>query len=167
MYYFCDMNRKQLLIILLLLSALSLCRAQVFIRTADLFRKPESDVRSGTLNIMQDQSVDSLISRYILSNKLLKQNSAGGDMEGFRIQIYRSSNRNAREESNKVRAEFMMEFPDIPSYMLYDNPGYFLVRAGNFRSKLEGTKWLYIIRKKYPNAYPVPDKIYFPDLIKN
>lgn len=61
----------------------------------------------------------------------------------------------------------MIEFPDIPSYAQYDNPGYFLVRAGNFRTKLEGTKWLYNIRRKYPNAYLVPDKIYFPDLVKN
>jgi hypothetical protein len=161
------MNNKIFLLLISLLFSLSLCEAQVFIRTEDLFRKAESDGSSGSLNIIQDPSVDTLISRYILANKLLKQNSGGGDMEGYRIQIYRSSNRNAREESNKVRAEFMIEFPDIASYVLYDNPGYFLVRAGNFRTKLEGTKWLYIIRKKFPNAYPVPDKIYFPDLIKN
>lgn len=161
------MNKKSILIIFLILSVLHLCEAQVFISTADLFRKPESENGSGTLNIIQNPSVDTLISRYILANKLLKQNSGGGDMEGFRIQIYRSSNRNARDESNKVRAEFMIEFPDIPSYVMYDNPGYFLVRAGNFRTKLEGTKWLYTIRKKFPNAYPVPDVIYFPDLVKN
>jgi hypothetical protein len=161
------MNKKSFLLIVLFLSVLSLCKAQVYIRTADLFRKPESDNVSGTLNIIQDQSVDTLLSRYILANKLLKQNSGGCDMEGFRIQIYRSSNRNARDESNKVRAEFMIEFPDISSYVMYDNPGYFLVRAGNFRSKLDGTKLLYTIRKKFPNAYLVPDVIYFPDLVKN
>jgi hypothetical protein len=161
------MNKKTFLFIFLLLSVLPLCVGQVYIRTADLFRKPESNNIPGTLNIMQDQSVDTLISRYILANKLLKQNSGGGDMEGFRIQIYRSSNRNARDESNKVRAEFMIEYPDIPSYVMYNNPGYFLVRAGNFRSKLEGTKWLYTIRKKFPDAYLVPDVIYFPDLVKN
>ena len=37
-------------------------------------------------------------------------------MDGFRIQIYNSPNRNAREESGKVRAEFMSKFPDIVSY---------------------------------------------------
>jgi hypothetical protein len=95
-------------------------------------------------------------------NRLL----AGGDMEGFRIQIYRNSNRNAREESNKVRAEFMIEFPDIPSYAEYAEPGYFLVKVGDFRTKLEGTKLLYLIRKKYPNAYMVPCNINFPDLNK-
>ena len=85
---------------------------------------------------------------------------------GFRIQIYSNSNRNAREESNKVRAEFMIEFPDIPSYAKYREPGYFLIRAGDFRTKVEGTKSLYQIRRKYPNAYLVPDVINFPDLNK-
>ena len=61
----------------------------------------------------------------------------------------------------------MIAFPDISSDVKYREPGYFLVKAGNFRTKLEGTKWLTFIRKKYPNAYLVPDVIYFPDQIKN
>ena len=61
-------------------------------------------------------------------------------MEGFRIQIYSSSNRNAREESNKARAEFISKFPDIVSYPLYAEPGYFKIRVGDFRTKTEATK---------------------------
>ena len=160
------MIKKTFLLFVLFLSLLTLCEAQVFFKTADLFRNSDSERRSGSLNIIQEPSVDTLISRYVLANKVLRLDT-DGDMEGYRIQIYRSSNRNARDESNKVRAEFMIEFPDIPSYVKYAEPGYFLVKAGNFRSKMEGTKWLYNIRRKYPNAYLVPDIIYFPDLIKN
>jgi hypothetical protein len=87
-------------------------------------------------------------------------------MEGFRIQLYRKSTRTAREESNKVRADFMIEFPDIPSYAEYEKPGYFLVRVGDFRTQLEGAKTLALIKKKYPQAYPVPCVINFPDLNK-
>ena len=114
------------------------------------------------MNIIQDPRVDSLISRYVLTNKMLD-----GLMWGYRIQIYRSSIRTAREESNKARAEFMIEFPDIVSYPLYEKPGYFIIRAGDYRTKIEGTKQLYIVRRKFPNAYLVMDKINFPDLIKN
>jgi hypothetical protein len=160
------MIRKLILLFVLVISVLEVGNAQPFIKTSDLFRKSDADKETGNLNIIQDPSVDTLISRYILANKLIKQKS-GADMEGFRIQIFRSSTKNARDESNKIRAEFMIEFPDIPSYALFDPPGYFLVRAGNFRTKMEATKWLYNIRRKYPNAYPVPDIIYFPDLIKN
>jgi hypothetical protein len=156
------MKKQTVFLSFFILFALNICDAQIFFRTADLFRYTGPRSGSGELNIIQNLSVDTLISRYVLANRLL----AGGDMEGFRIQIYRNSNRNAREESNKVRAEFMIEFPDIPSYAEYAEPGYFLVKVGDFRTKLEGTKLLYLIRKKYPNAYMVPCNINFPDLNK-
>lgn len=137
-----------------------ICNAQ-FIKTSDLFPSEIPSRKAGSLNIIQEPGIDTLVSRYILANRLY-----GGGMEGFRIQIYRSSSRNAREESNKVRAQFMVDFPDITSYSEYNRPGYFLVRVGDFRTRMEGTKTLYLIRKKYPNAYMVPCIINFPDLNK-
>jgi hypothetical protein len=156
------MIKKQLLFFVLFLSLMPFCEAQDFFKTTDLFHTQESNKKGGTLNIIQDPGVDTLISRYVLANKMLD-----GHMEGYRIQIYRSSTRTAREESNKARAEFMMEFPDIVSYPLYEKPGYFIIRAGDYRTKVEGTKQLYLVRRKFPNAYLVMDRIEFPDLIKN
>ena len=49
----------------------------------------------GDLKIYQDPGIDSLIGRYILYNLRLN------GLEGFRIQIYNSSNKNAREESGR------------------------------------------------------------------
>ena len=155
------MVRKVFLLIILLISVVNLCTAQEFFKTADLFRKPDSDIRPGSLNIFQEPETDTLISRYVLANRMLN------GMDGFRVEIYRSSDRNAQEESNKKRAEFMIEFPDIPSYAMFRKPGYFLVRAGDFRTKAGGTKLLYLVRRKFPNAYLVPDVINFPDLNKN
>jgi hypothetical protein len=155
------MIKRALLISLLFIFIVNYSEAQMFIRTSDLFPAKIASSGSGELNIIQDGQVDTLMSRYILGNKFFN-----GGMEGFRIQIYRSSNRNAREESNKVRADFMVEFPDITSYAEYEKPGYFLVRAGDFRSKLEGAKELAMVKRKYPNAYIVPCTISFPDLNK-
>lgn len=135
-----------------------LCDAQ-FIKISDLYPPEITGEDMGRLYVYQSPEIDTLISRYILANKKL-----GGGMEGYRIQIYRSSNRNAREESNKIRAQFMVDFPDIPSYAEYERPGYFLVRVGDFRTKMEGTKTLYMIRRKYPNAYMVPCIINLPEL---
>jgi hypothetical protein len=160
-YYFCNMIKKVFLSIYFLVSVLSHCEAQVFFKTADLFRKPDTDEKSGSLNIIQQSGVDTLISRYVLANRKLN-----GGLEGFRIQIFRSANRTAKEESSKERAKFMTEFPDIPSYPLFAPPAYFLVRAGDYRTKMEGTKQLISIRRKFPNAYLVPDVIIFPDLNK-
>ena len=87
-------------------------------------------------------------------------------MPGYRIQIYYSSVRNAREESAKTIASFINGFPEIKAYSQYQEPGYFMVRVGDYRTKIEGYKDLIMIRKEFPNAYPVPATITFPDLRK-
>jgi len=57
----------------------------------------------------------------------------------------------------------MTKFPDIASYILFENPGYFKVRVGDFRSKTEATRLFLLISKDFPDAYMVPDFINFPD----
>lgn len=130
----------------------------------DLFRSSNKDSESGSLNIIQDPRVDTLLFRYILAYR--KMNEGKGGMEGFRIQIYSSSSRNAGEESDKTIADFITKFPEIHPYPYkrFDKPNYFKVRVGDFRTKVEGTKSLFLIKKEFPNAYLVPDVINFPDL---
>ena len=100
--------------------------AQAFIKTADLFRRSTDNSHTGQLNILHDQSIDTLLSRYILISK----------------------------------------FPDVKSYQLYAEPGYFKVRVGDFRTKTEATRLFLIISKEFPDAYLVPGIINFPDLNK-
>ena len=84
-------------------------------------------------------------------------------MDGYRIQIYSSSNRNAREESSKARAEFINKYPNIVSYPLYADPGYFKIRVGDFRTNTEAKKAILMISKDFPESYIVRDIINFPD----
>jgi hypothetical protein len=140
--------------------------SQSFVKTADIFKRADNDLYTGQLNITQNQAIDSLIYRYILmSKKVYKEKNYYG-MEGCRIQIYRSSNRNAREESNKARAKFMEKFPDIVTYQIFADPGYFAIRAGDFRNKAEALKLFLTVSKEFPDSYIVPDIINFPDQIK-
>jgi hypothetical protein len=140
--------------------------AQSFVTTADIYKRTGNDSRTGQLNIYQDPVLDTLISRYILLNKKMFFVTEGNyyGMSGFRIQIYASSNRNARDESNKARADFINKFPDIVSYPVYQHPGYFKIRVGDFRTRTEATKLFLIISKEFPDSYIVPDIIHFPDL---
>jgi hypothetical protein len=163
-YYFCAMLRILFFFLIILFLSTGITTAQAFIRTTDLFNRPDENNHSGKLRIIQDSSIDTLISRYILINENIYREYGRHGMEGFRIQIYSSSNRNAREESNKARAAFISKFPDIASYPLYAEPGYFKIRAGDFRTKTEATKLFLLVSKEFPDAYLVPDIINFPDL---
>jgi hypothetical protein len=158
------MIRKILLIFVSLGFASGIGLTQSPVKTSDLFRRSDNNSYSGQLNIIQDSAIDTLLIRYILMNYNVYKNHGYYGMEGFRIQIYSSSNRNAREESNKARAEFISKFPDIVSYPLYAEPGYFKIRAGDFRTKTEATRLFLIVSKEFPDAYLVPDIINFPDL---
>jgi hypothetical protein len=140
--------------------------AQTFIKSVDLFNKQEAGSSIPRLNIVQDPALDTLMSRYILMNRNLAIENEHLGMKGYRIQIYSSSNRNAREESNKERATFMAKFPDIVSYPLSAYPAWFKIRAGDFRTKTEAYATFLLVSKEFPNAYLIPDYINFPDLIK-
>lgn len=164
-WYFCSMFRNFFLVLSILVFATGSVTAQYFIKTSDLFKRSDDSSRSAQLNIIQDLAVDTLISRYILMNTNLSIENNHYGMHGFRIQIYSSSNRNAREESNKVMAEFISKFPDISPYNLYAKPGYFKIRVGDFRTKTEATKLFLIISKEFHDAYIVPDFIEFPGQI--
>jgi hypothetical protein len=130
---------------------------------SELFKRSDSISHSGQLKIIQDPELDTMINRYILGFKNLEDKNGYSGMEGYRIQIYSSSNRNAREESGKARAEFMSKFPDIVSYPLFAEPGYYKIRVGDFRTKTEATRLFLMISKVFPDAYIVPDIINFPD----
>jgi len=163
-YYFCTMIRIVVSLLILLWVSISSIVAQSFVKTSDLFVRTNNNILPGQLKIIQDPALDTLINRYILFSENIFRDNGRYGMEGFRIQIYSSSTRNAREESNETRAEFINKFPDIVSYPLYAEPGYFKIRVGDFRTKTEATKLLLTVRKVFPEAYLVPDIINFPDL---
>ena len=159
------MIRKLFLFLVILYYPVIIVRSQDIVKISDLFKKTDNNPHSGQLTIIQDPALDTLINRYILGYKNLEEKNGGySGMEGFRIQIYSSSNRNAREESGKTRAEFMSKFPDMVSYMLFAEPGYYKIRVGDFRTRTEATRLFLLISKVFPDAYIVPDIINFPEL---
>jgi SPOR domain len=161
--YFCSMIRFLSLIVIILGFSAGSISGQAYVKTTDLFKRGNDNYHGGELRIVQDPSLDTLINRYILISENIYRDNGHYGMKGFRIQIYNSSNRNAREESNKVRAEFISKFPDLVSYPLYAEPGYFKIRVGDFRTRTEATRLFQKISKEFPEAYLVPDIINFPD----
>jgi hypothetical protein len=159
------MLRKLISVLVILGFSSLIVRSQSYISASELFKSTDAYAQSGKLTINQDPALDTLIGRYIMANKNLEERNGGyTGVEGFRIQIYNSSDRNAKIESAKVRQEFMNQFPDVVSYLLFAEPAWYKVRVGNFRSRTEATRLFLIVSKKFPNADLVPDIINLPDL---
>lgn len=75
--------------------------------------------------------------------------------EGYRIQITYTD---VRDEVYKSKGAMYKEFPELASYVEYEQP-YYKLRLGNFRSRLEATFFLHQIVNSYPGAFIVKDKI--------
>jgi len=109
------------------------------------------------LPIRQDPRITDLLVRHSQIN----QRRRGTD--GFRLEIFFSSDNKARENATRVKNEFNLVFPDIPAYVTFQTPN-FKVRIGDFRNKSEALKSKAYIASKYPNAFIVKDMIRFPEL---
>jgi hypothetical protein len=102
-----------------------------------------------------DPRVTKLQQQYVELNKI-KQSSAG-----YRIQIHFG---NEREKAKEIKTKFLQAYPDIPAYDSYQSPN-FRVRVGDYRSKLEASKYLKQISGAFPSSFIVTDNIKYPKLL--
>ena len=112
------------------------------------------------LIVVQDPAIDTLVSRHILMN------ASKNGVDGWRIQIYRGGHRTANEDSNRIRARFMEDYPEIPTYRTFDRPNWFKVKVGDFRTREEAARVFFDIQGKYPDAYLIRDVIAFKTPVK-
>ncbi len=122
----------------------------------DIFTQIERESH-GNIRFHQDSLIRELIFRHTLQNK---QNPR---IEGYRIRIYSDLGTHAREESEEYKTRFYENYPDIPVYREYVRP-YYKVYVGDFRTKIEAIKSLKKIKRQFPSAFIIPDKINLPAL---
>lgn len=115
----------------------------------------ETSKYSGFVIVRQDPAIESIIKKHI---------EFGEKREGFpgyRIRIFSDLGYSARKDAENTRALFMKEHPDVPNYLLYDDPN-FKVVVGDYRTKSEALKFLKEITVEYPNAFIIKDLINCP-----
>lgn len=78
---------------------------------------------------------------------------------GYRIRIFFSNDQNARNESIAAAERFSAKW-EHPVYRSYINPN-FKVTVGDFRTKSEAMAILEAVRRDFPSAFIVKERIYF------
>ena len=113
-------------------------------------RKMQSTISTNkNFSVKQDANIAGLLYQYKDYNR--KREFA----EGFRIQIMYTD---VRDEVYKSKGAMYKEFPDLSSYVEYEQP-YYKLRVGDFKSRLEATYYLQQVVTLYPGAFIVRDKI--------
>lgn len=155
--YFCTMKRF-IPIVLILICCFNSLHAQRVVKTADLFNTGTFDPYRGDLFIFQDASIDTLISRHIEANRL-----AGG-IDGFRIQVFRKAGADAREEAARVMAKVINDYPEMRAYQEFERPNFYIVRLGDFRTRIDAARALSRVRRSFSDSYLVRQKINTPEI---
>lgn len=112
------------------------------------------------LSVERDARLDKMLNWHIEKNKERE------GIDGFRVEIFFSSNMDAKEKALETKTDFLSEYPEFPVHIKFVAPN-FRVRVGDFRTKNEAWKLYKKIQKDYPTAFVVPDIINFPQLKAN
>jgi len=107
------------------------------------------------LHVERDARLDKMLKWHI------EKNEEREGMDGYRVEIFFSSNSDAKDQALKTKVNFLSEYPDYAVHIKFIAPN-FRVRVGDFRTKNEAWKLYKQIQKEYPTAFVVPDIINFP-----
>ncbi len=107
------------------------------------------------LNINKDPRLEKMLNWHIENNKIKNK------IDGFRVEIFFSSDFDAKDKALKKKKEFLSVYPDNNVHIKYISPN-FRVRVGDFRTKNEALKLYREIKNNYPVAFIVTDEIDFP-----
>jgi hypothetical protein len=144
---------------LFLLFVLSILTSQIILAQVTI---PEEKVQDSNLpelfhklDINEDPRIERMLSWHIENNKFKNK------IDGFRVEIFFSSDIDAKEKALKKKEEFLEIYPDNIVHVKYISPN-FRVRVGDFRTKNEALKLYKEIKNTYPLAFIVTDEIDFP-----
>jgi hypothetical protein len=137
-------------IIALILSAISV----------NLFSQADEN---GHVVIVQDPRIDTILNKHLEMNEALLLNTDNFAIDGYRIQIFEESGNKSSTRAREVMSEFSYKYPDMPTYLTWQAPN-FKVRVGDFRTRMEAEGFLKKIKKNYPIAWVIRDKIKFPSI---
>ncbi len=106
-------------------------------------------VKPGNYSVVADSSITKLVEDYKAYNKKSEVT------DGYRIQVTYTD---VRTDIYNSKGKMYQEFPDLPSYVEYEQP-YYKLRLGDFRTRLDATYYLQQVVLLYPGAFIVKDKV--------
>jgi len=111
-------------------------------------RTPDFVMASHAVNEEVDVVLDSIYTR----------NHENGYVDGYTIQVYSGIK---REEALNVKRDMALKLPELESEVQYRQPN-FRVRAGQYYTRLDAQRDYLLVKRHFPNAIVIPDRIPLP-----
>jgi hypothetical protein len=117
------------------------------------------NANSNAVIIYNDPQIENLVELHIDYNEEFPL------IDGYRIQLLMRAGNTALDEANQIKDEFEENYPEINTYVTFREP-YYRLRVGDFRTRLEAMEFMEKLKRSYPQAWVIKDKITFPELTK-
>lgn len=93
-----------------------------------------------------------------MTDRWVELNRAAPAIEGWRVQLFSSTDRKKVEEAKTV---FLQNYPTVPCDWVQEKP-YYKLRAGAFSTKLETMRLIRDLQADYPGTYATKDRAIHP-----
>lgn len=129
--------------------------------------RPESEVKEDSVKAATTIPERTRTSNYVearhavtgqvddVLDSIYTDNLGKGAIDGYTIQVYSGIK---REDALNVKKRLTRSLPDLESDVQYRQPN-FRVRTGKYLSRLEAQKDYLAVKRFFPNAIVIPDRI--------
>lgn len=126
-----------------------LITAYCILFTAYFMKAADNDSTSTGNNILffKDPRVDVL-------QKMYSRKAAGPKKGYIRVQVFQAA---ARDKIFEAKAQFSARYPGIPTFVTYAPPN-FKLRAGEFETHQEASKFLKGVKAYFPASFVIEEK---------
>jgi len=111
--------------------------------------------QSENVKIIPEAGIEELYKKHLNYNEVMNS------IPGYRLQIFSGSGNYSKSNAVNERSRFMGRYPHVKAYIIFNTP-YYIVRAGNYRTRLDAEAFRQQILEVYPEVYIVRDEIDLP-----
>lgn len=120
----------------------------------DIFAQITTQTSGGQVTITQPSWLRALVGKTL--------HAPGSIITGYRIQVYTSNMRGAKQEAYRLASQIRGVAPELSSYVTYSAP-FWRLSIGDYSSRQEAQQQLNALRASYPRlmreAYIVREKV--------
>ena len=102
---------------------------------------------SGNVIVYKDPRVGLLVRKQAQINEETTRNSRR-TMQGFRIQIVNSTDRNTAIDA---KTKVYQLYPELKAYLLFQSP-YYRIKVGNFKTRAEAETYMKSLQRNFPGS---------------
>lgn len=111
----------------------------------------------GSVKVVADERMQFLL------NKHIEFNVQARTVQGYRVRVASFSGPGAKDKAIELKENLLNQNQSLQAYVIYDDPN-FIVKWGDFISRLDAYATLENIKRSYPNASIVRDDVNLPKL---